>query len=88
MKRGFFIAAFIVLHVLFVALKIDKQSKTMQLSYEKQRLEKEHSQLITQKKQLTQQLYSFQNLVTVKKMAQQQDLEPLKLSTVKRITTT
>lgn len=88
MKRGLFIFAFIVLHVLFVALKIDKQSRTMQLSYEKQRLEKEHSQLITQKKQLTQQLYSFQNLDTVKKMAQQQGLEPLKLSTVKRIATT
>lgn len=88
MKRGVFIVAFIVLHVLFVALKIDKQSKTTQLSYEKQRLEKEYSQLVTQKKQLTQQLYNLQNLDTIKKIALQQGLEPIKLSSVKRITKT
>lgn len=68
-KRVYFISLFLAVHVLIVVLQIHKQSSLIKLSYEKQRLEKEHRELLAQHDALTQKLSKLQDHESVKKYA-------------------
>lgn len=80
MKKHTFITLFIVLHLLFIALQIHKQSMFVKRSYEKQRLEQEREQLRARKQELEQQLAELHNPDAVKLFAQ----ETLKMKQVER----
>lgn len=86
MKRKTFITVFVVTHILFITLYIDKQSKIVKLSYKQQRLETEKGRLLKRKQELTNTLYAFKNPAEVKEFATQSlNMEPLTLTQVKRI---
>lgn len=87
MKRSYFIALFVLVHTLFIAIQIDKQSRLVQLSYEKQRHEKEKNTLSSKKQELTNSLYALKNPSQVKQYATTElTMKPLELKKVKRIT--
>lgn len=86
MKKKYFIALFIGFHIIFIALKIDKQSRFVKLSYEKQKLETNATLLKERKQKLTNHLYALKQPSSVKKFAQTElNMEPLNLQRVKRI---
>ena len=53
MKRKTFIGLFIAVHILFIAFQIDKQSRLVKLTYQKQRHESEKQKLLARKQELT-----------------------------------
>lgn len=59
MKRSPFLALFVAANIGFVLLHLHKQSQFIQLSYTKQKLEAQMSNLHKQKQELTHQLYTF-----------------------------
>lgn len=69
MKKAYFITLFVGMHIIFIILQIHKQSSFIKLSYDKQRLEKEKRELLTQKDTLTQQLSQLQDHETIKEFA-------------------
>ena len=88
MKKKTFILLFIGVHVLFIALQIDKQSRMVRLSYKKQKDEQKYKELITTKQALVNKLYAIKNKKEIKAYAQEQlDMKPLKLHSIKRIST-
>jgi uncharacterized membrane-anchored protein YhcB (DUF1043 family) len=86
MRKKYFITLFIAFHIGFIALKIDKQSRFIKLSYEKQKLEIEKETLIQQKQELTHHLYALKKPSLVKRFAHEKlQMESLNLKRVKRI---
>ena len=69
MKKAYFIALFVGMHIIFIILQIHKQSSFIKLSYDKQRLEKEKRELLAQKDTLTQQLSQLQDHDVIKQFA-------------------
>ena len=69
MNKRIFIIAFIGLHVGFILLQIHKQSYVIELSYKKQKNEKNKQELIEKKNTLTQQLHMVHNRSTIKTFA-------------------
>lgn len=86
MRKKYFIALFIFCHITFIGLKIDKQSRFVKLSYEKQKLEIEKETLIHRQQELTHHLYALKKPSSVKRFAHEQlQMKPLNLKRVKRI---
>lgn len=85
LKIGFPLV-FISTNVLFVFFIIFKQSWMTQLSYEKQRLEKELSNLKQKKDVLEQELYIHQDPAEVKKHASKDlKMSKIKIGQVKKL---
>lgn len=86
MKKKTFIVLFLTVHVLFIALQIDKQSKMVKLSYTKQKAEQTHSTLSKRKQELINRLYTLRNKQEIKNYAQAHlNMKPLKIKQVQRI---
>ncbi|MCF7899934.1 hypothetical protein K9K77_00300 [Candidatus Babeliales bacterium] len=86
MKRKTFIALFITTHILFIAFQIDKQSRLVKLSYEKQRNETEKQKLLALKQKLTVELYEIKKQDTIKTFAHNSlHMKSLDLKKIKRI---
>jgi len=85
MKKRNFVLLFIFVHILFIAFQINKQGQLVKLSYEKQCLEARKKKLLTEKQELTNQIYALQNHTEVKKYALQKGMRPVKLSQIKRL---
>jgi len=85
-KKRTFITVFIVLHLLFIALQIHKQSMFIKGSYEKQRLELEREQLRLRKQELEQQLAELRNPDTVKQFALNTlEMKPVQRKQIKKL---
>lgn len=77
---------FIGVHILFIVLQIDKQSKMVRLSYKKQKDEQKYKELLTHKQNLINKLYAIKNKKDIKVYAQEHlNMKPLKLHSIKRI---
>jgi hypothetical protein len=86
MKRKTFIGLFITTHILFIAFQIDKQSRLIKLSYEKQRHETEKQKLLALKQDLTIELYNMKQPGTIKKFAHNElNMQPLNIKKIKRM---
>lgn len=86
MKRKSFILLFVATHVLFIALQINKQSKIVKLSYQKQRYEETKKKLLEQKQNYTNQLFALKKPSQIKQFATQKlAMKPLDLKQIKRI---
>lgn len=64
------VVVFVMINVLFIFLQIHKQSQFVQLSYARQRLEKEKELLLNQRNKLVHQLHVQQSRKNVQKYAQ------------------
>ena len=71
------LTAFITLQVLFTFLYIHKQSWYIQLIYQKQKYEKQKTNLIERKHQLQQELYARKDLRSAKDYAQAQGMQKI-----------
>lgn len=78
-KKKAFITLFIAVHIFFLVFPIYKQSKFIELSYKKQKYEKQKKELISQKQQLKQQLSSRFDYSAIKDYAIN-DLKMTKIS--------
>ena len=87
MKKKTFIVLFLSVHVLFIALQIDKQSKMVKLSYTKQKEEHALKTLVNKKQALINKLYMLKNKNGIKTYAQNKKMQPLKIKHVQRIPT-
>ena len=86
MKRLTFITIFVVTHVGFIFFQIHKHTKIIQLSYEKQKLEKHRSQLIAKKQELTQELYSLKSRTAIARFAKKRlKMSKVKLKQIKKL---
>ena len=86
MKRKTFIGLFITTHILFIAFQIDKQSRLIKLSYEKQRYETEKQKFLALKQNLTIKLYHMKQPGKIKQFAQNElHMNPLNIKNIKRI---
>lgn len=84
MKRTHFIALFFGAQICMIFLYVHVQSRLIQCSYEKQRLETEQADLIQKKKTITNELYLLQNRDLIKEHAQKNGMQPI---TLKQVTT-
>ncbi len=66
------VVVFVMINVMFIFLQIHKQSQFVQLSYARQRLEKEKELLLRQRNELVHQLHVKQSRKNVQKYAQEQ----------------
>jgi Tfp pilus assembly protein PilO len=86
MKKKAFIVLFLTVHVLFIVLQIDKQSRMVKLSYTKQKEEQTLKTLFHKKQALVNELYRLKNKQGIKKYAQTHlKMKPLKIKQVQRI---
>lgn len=86
MKKKTFIIIFLTVHVLFIALQIDKQSRMVKLSYTKQKAEQTIKTLSNQKQALVNKLYMLKNKHEIKTYAHTHlKMKPLKIKQVQRI---
>lgn len=86
MKKKSFIILFLTVHVLFIALQIDKQSRMVKLSYTKQKAEQTVKTLSNQKQALINKLYMLKNKNEIKNYAHNHlQMKPLKIKQVQRI---
>lgn len=86
MKKKSFIALFLTVHVIFIALQIDKQSKMVKLSYTKQKEEQSLKNLKNKKQALINKLYALRNKKEIKTYAQNHlQMKPLNIKQVQRI---
>lgn len=86
MKKKTFIVLFLTVHVLFITLQIDKQSKMVKLSYAKQKKEQTFKVLLNEKQQLINQLHTLRNKQSIKAYAQNHlKMKSLKIKQVQRI---
>lgn len=77
---------FVGVHVFFIVFQIDKQSRMVRLSYNKQKDEQEFTALKNKKQALINKLYVLKNKKTIKEYANAHlGMKPLKLNRVKRI---
>ena len=86
MKRKTFIGLFITVHILFIAFQIDKQSRLVKLTYQKQRNDTEKQKLLARKQELTVELYNLKQPQAIKQYAQNNlNMKPLDIKKIKRI---
>ncbi|MFT6765684.1 MAG: Tfp pilus assembly protein PilO [Alteromonas naphthalenivorans] len=86
MKKKAFIVLFLTVHVLFIALQIDKQSRMIKLSYTKQKKENALKTLFHKKQALVNELYRLKNKQEIKAYAHTHlKMKPLKIKQVQRI---
>lgn len=86
MKRSSFIALFALSNLAMVLLHIHKHSKSIELSYTRQKLEAQRLALNKQKQALTHQIQALHNLPDVKQFALNElALKPAKISQIKKI---
>lgn len=86
MKKKTFIVLFLAVHVLFIALQIDKQSRMVKLSYTRQKKEQTLKALSNKKQALINKLYALKNKQKIKTYAQTHlKMKPLKIKQVQRI---
>lgn len=86
MKRSTFAAVFAISNLAMVLLHIHKHSRTIELSFTRQKIEAQRAALIKQKQELTHQLQALHNLREVKQFALNElSLKPAKISQVKKI---
>lgn len=86
MKKKSFIVLFLAVHVIFIVLQIDKQSKMVKLSYTKQKEEQVRKALSNKKQALINRLYALRNKQKIKTYAQTHlKMKPLKIKQVQRI---
>lgn len=89
MKRSSFLALFIAANVGFILLHLHKQSQFIQLSYTKQKLEVQMSNLHKQKQELTHQLYTFYDRARVLNYAKKElNMSHAKVGQFKKINST
>lgn len=85
-RKNLFFVVFIIVNIVFIFLQIHKQSRFVNLAYEKQRLEKEKDQLIQKKNNLTQEFYQLKNPTSIKDFAKNKlDMKTIKLTQIKKI---
>lgn len=86
MKKKLFPFIFGAAQVIIILLYIYQKSYGIQLSYQKQKYEKQKSELFNQKQQLEQELYAVQDKATIKKYALEHlKFKQIKLSHIKRL---
>lgn len=86
MKKKSFIVLFLTVHVLFITIQINKQSKMVKLSYTKQKKEQTLKTLFNKKQALVNKLYELKNKNSIKAYAQNHlQMKPLKIKQVQRI---
>ena len=86
MKKVVFFTLFVVVHIGFFFLEINKQMQLVKESFTKQKNERIVAALEQKKQALTNELYSLQNKATVKKFAQKTlGLEPVGLAQIKHL---
>lgn len=86
MKKKTFIVLFLAVHVIFIALQIDKQSRMVKLSYTKQKEEQTRKILSNKKQALINKLYALKNKQKIKTYAQNHlKMKSLKIKQVQRI---
>jgi hypothetical protein len=86
MPKISFLLVIVGSQLFFVFLLINKSSKFIKESYEKQKLELTKSELLHKKEVLTNQLYAHKNPTLIKKFAQEiLKLQPIKINQIKKI---
>ncbi len=86
MKKTIFITLFIVTHIGFLFLQIQKQMESVKESFRKQKNERTLTQLEQEKQALTNTLQSLQNKQEIKEFAQKKlHLQPISLTQIKRL---
>ena len=80
---GVVVVIFVATNLLFIFLQIHKQSQFVRLSYNKQRLEKEHESLLKQRNDLVHKLYLQQGRKHVKQYAK--DKLGMRSTTVRQV---
>ncbi|GMU19408.1 MAG: hypothetical protein AMXMBFR12_06000 [Candidatus Babeliales bacterium] len=86
MKQSTFVTLFACCNLGMLLLHIHKQSKMIELSFTKQKLETQRITLLKQKQELTHQLHALHNLRDVKQFALNElALKPVKISQIKKI---
>ncbi len=80
------LALFVSVNLFFVVALIYKNSLVVDMTYEKQRKEKEYAALTSSKGTLEQQLYAMQSKKEIKKFAQHKlKMKPLRLKDIKTL---
>ena len=86
MKKMVFFTLFIVVHIGFFFLEINKQMQLVKESFNKQKNERTVAALEQKKQALTNELYTLQSKSTVKKYAQDSlGLSPVQLTQIKHL---
>lgn len=86
MKKKTFVVLFLAVHVLFIALQIDKQSRMVKLSYTRQKKEQTIKTLSNKKQALINKLCTLRNKQKIKTYAHTHlKMKPLKIKQVQRI---
>ena len=86
MEKRVFITLFITAHLLFVCALIDKQTRLVKLSYQKQIYEQKIKSLFLKRQLLTNKIHTLQNHKEIKAYAiNELKMNPLFLKNVKKI---
>lgn len=86
MKKIFFFTLFILVHIGFLFLEVNKQMELVKESFNKQKNERTIAALEQKREALTNELYTLQNKSSIKKYAQTQlGLVPVQLSQIKHL---
>ncbi len=86
MTKQQFASICILFHIFFAFFQIYKRTRLIQFSYEKQKLESELTELIHEKKLLSNEIESLKNRSLLKDYAQKTlSMEKIKLTTIKKI---
>ncbi len=86
MKKITFAAIFVGIQLCFICIHIDKQTKLVKLSYQKQKYEQTLKTVQLKKQQLTATLHSLKNNQSIKKYAETElGMTPLFLKNIKKI---
>lgn len=84
MKQATFFKIAVVTNICFLFLIVQKSSKSIQLSYDKQKLLNEKESLTHRQAELTHQLYACKSLTNVKQFAQKElGMKPCSIKQVK-----
>lgn len=89
MKQAFFWKIVIATNICFLFLVIHKSSRSIQTSYDRQKLVQEKEALLHRQEELTHKLYALKSLNSVKRYAQHElGMKSCSLKQVKQLTTT
>jgi cell division protein FtsL len=87
-RKQTFIIFFVIFHLGFIILQIDKQSSFIKNSYKKQRLEQEQELLHDRIQTLKQQLAELHNPETIKQFARDTlGMQPINRAQLKKLNT-
>jgi len=85
MKKNYELYLFIALQICLTLIYIYKESRSIEVFYKNQRLEKKHAELVSQVKDTQNQLQTAKNRSLIQQYAHTNKLEPLSLSAVRHI---